>query len=154
MVLNASLKLFCLPCLLDGVCAAPFMRPYFMSLRGCHLPSSALPFCSVGGFGLGVRDELTPNGSSSCVGSRSGWKAGNLKVACGGGSTGDADAIAATAREYDRGFFRPWARRRWVRQAELACAKPPYAFDVTATHTAVHAISPVRLGEGVQRLEV
>jgi hypothetical protein len=81
IVRNASLKLFCLPCLVAGACVALFKCPYLESLLGCHRSEEDVPF-ACGGFGLGEREELSPCDSSSCVGSRSGWKAGNLKVVC------------------------------------------------------------------------
>ena len=49
-----------------------------------------------------VRDELWPY-SSSGIGMRSGWKAGNLKVWCGLESRADADVIA-TAFEVSRRY--------------------------------------------------
>lgn len=92
MVLNASLRLFCLPCLVEGPDAAPFTAPNLESLRGCHRSADAvLPFPGAARLGLPDRDELKPKWSSSGMGNRSGWKAGNLKVAFGLASLADAD---------------------------------------------------------------
>jgi hypothetical protein len=49
-----------------------------------------------------VREELRPK-SSSGVGIKSGWKAGNLNVVCGLGSRAFAEAIACGVRA--RGGF-------------------------------------------------
>jgi hypothetical protein len=76
----ASLKLFCLPCFVEDPCAAPFAYPNRASFLGCHLSAGiVLPFCCGAWEGLAVRDELWPY-SSSGIGMRSGWKAGNLNV--------------------------------------------------------------------------
>lgn len=58
---------------------------------------------------------MRPKGSSSCVGSKSGWKAGNLNVTFGLESCGDSDAIASGAGRWRSGrrkFVTPW-RLRW-----------------------------------------
>jgi hypothetical protein len=57
----ASLKLFCLPCLVDGPGAAPFAYPNRDSFRGCHLSAgTVLLFACAVCEGLAVRDELWP----------------------------------------------------------------------------------------------
>ena len=73
IVLKASLKLFCRPCLVDGPDVEPFENPNLPSLRDCHLSVCvALPFECAVWLGLATREELRPSGSSSCVGSNSG----------------------------------------------------------------------------------
>src|SRR3954469_15980539 len=66
IVRMASLKLFCLPCLVVEACAVPFAKPLKReSLRGCHLSAGiALPFACDVCEGLPVRDELCPYSSS------------------------------------------------------------------------------------------
>jgi hypothetical protein len=114
IVLKASLRLFCRPCaflmVVGGGCADALKYPFLWSLRGCHLSDGALLFERCLRAGLGVRDELSPNGSSSWVGRRSGWNAGNLKVAFGFESSGDAETIARAVR-------RSWRVRYVVREA-------------------------------------
>jgi len=106
MVLKASLKLFCLPCLVVEPCAEPFVYPTLCSLRGCHRSDACAPPCGWPlPMGLEVREELKPNGSSSCVGSRSGWNGGNLYVTFGFVSSSESEAIIAAlngSRVYGR----------------------------------------------------
>lgn len=85
----------------------PFKCPYFESLRGCHRSEEEVPFACCG-FGLGEREEVSPCGSSSCVGSRSDWNAGNLKVACALESGCEAVIVSGCDRGHEDcrlGFF-------------------------------------------------
>lgn len=60
IVRNASLKLFCRPCLDAGAWTPPFVQPKFPSFRGCHLSEGATPLLFAVKFGLGEREELSP----------------------------------------------------------------------------------------------
>lgn len=72
IVLIASPKLFCLPCLVEGPGGAPFAYTNRASFRGCHLSAgTVLPFACVVWEGLAVRDKLWLY-SSSGIGMRSG----------------------------------------------------------------------------------
>jgi hypothetical protein len=72
-----------------------------------------LPLGCAASEGLPVREELRPYSySSSGIGMRSGWKAGNLNVVCGLGSRAEEGAMA-NALGVSRGcvgcsFVTPW----------------------------------------------
>jgi hypothetical protein len=117
IVLKASLKLFCRPCRVDGPDMEPFEYPYLPSLRDCHLSVCiGFPFEGAVWLGLAPREELRPNGSSSCVGSNSDWKAGNLKVECGLESRAAGDMVAGADKLWERvtlqSVIRPWGAAR------------------------------------------
>jgi hypothetical protein len=106
IVLIASVKLFCRPCL-AAPAAALFMCPNRESRLGCHrsAPGIALPLGCGAGEGLPLRDELWPYSSSSS-GMRSGWKAGNLNVWLGLGSRADVSVIATVLEGVVGGRYR------------------------------------------------
>jgi hypothetical protein len=87
-----------------------------------------LPLACTASEGLPVREELRPYSySSSGIGMRSGWKAGNLNVVCGLGSRAEEDAMAS-ALGVSRGCEGLFVRhamgtervRSWMSRAGLA----------------------------------
>ena len=77
------------------------------SFRGCHRSAGMeLPLVCIAGLGLAERDELSPYlPSSSGVGIKSGWKAGNRKVALGLGSRARVGIMAVAVYESLGVFF-------------------------------------------------
>src|SRR5579859_2232394 len=82
IVLMASLRLFCRPCLVFVVLATPLVQSEYFSFRGCHQSFGnsplAVPFCLLG---IGDLDMACPSDSSQKVCNVSGGEArGNLNV--------------------------------------------------------------------------